>query len=187
MVIEACTGTSFHDYATRRLFADPAFSHIRQKVVEPNLGALYYGGPGPNWTGGVQFSDYTNWPGNGGFYASASQLTDWMYKLYERIPVRLDGSDDGNVAPLVSATGHDNLFGTTGYFTLGRSTIDGGPAGARFRYQHNGGTGGNGGSVNGNLAIIVSPGGTSYAALFVANGDLDADKAFNKAVDLFFH
>lgn len=190
MVIEACTDTTFDDYVTRRLFSDPRFSHIRRHVVEPNLGALYYTGTPSSWAGGVQFSDYTNWPGNGGVYVSALQFTDWMHVLYERLPVAGNGED----APLVSATGHSNLFGTRGLFSLGRSTIDDGPAAARVRFQHNGGVGGNGGSVSGNLAIIVPPGGSSYTALFVANGDLTdpdpsrngADAPFTAAIDALF-
>jgi hypothetical protein len=44
-----------------------------------------------------------------------------------------------------------------------------------------GGTGGNGGWVNGNLANFVPPDGAVYSALFVANGNLNADKAFTEA------
>ena len=178
MVIEACTETSFDHYVTQRLFADPRFSHIRRRVVEPNLGALYYQGSRPNWTGGVLFSDYSNWPGNGGFYATASELTDWMHALFAGLTLTGNGDD----APLITATGLSNLFGTRAFFSGGIATRDDGPAATRICFQHNGGTGGNGGSVNGNLAIFVPPDGAVYSALFVANGNLDADRAFTQAL-----
>ena len=177
-VIEACTDTTFDDYVTRRLFFDPRFSRIRRRVVDPALGALYYSGTAPNWTGGLPLCDYSNWPGNGGFYATANQLTDWLHTLYKRTPV---AGVSGN-APLISATGHSSLFGpTTGFFSLGIVNRDGPPDAAK-RYQHNGGTGVNGASVNGNLAIVVTPSGSVYSALFVANGNVGADPPFEAAV-----
>jgi CubicO group peptidase (beta-lactamase class C family) len=177
-VIEACTETSFNEYVTQRLFFDARFSRLRRRVTDPALGALYYGGTSPNWTGGLQFCDYSNWPGNGGFYATANQLTDWLHVLYVRAPVARIG---GGTAPLISAAGFSKLFDTTGYFSLG-IVNRAGPADAAKRYQHNGGTGWNGASVNGNMAIIVTPSQTVYTALFVANGNIGADPPFESAV-----
>jgi CubicO group peptidase (beta-lactamase class C family) len=180
MVIEACTETTFDDYVTRRLFFDRRFSHIRRHVVEPNLGPLYYDGTAPGWIGGILFSDYTAWPGNGGLYASANQLTDWMLALYARQTVAGVGDD----APLVSITGHQNLFGNNAYFSGGIPTRNDGPVAATIRFQHNGGAGRTGGGfVGGNLAIVVPPGGAVYTALFVANGNLNADTPFTAAIN----
>ena len=176
-VIEACTDTTFDDYVTRRLFFDDRFNRIRRRVVDPSQGALYYQGTAPNWTGGVLLSDYSNWPGNGGFYATANQLTDWLHALYTRAPV---AGVSGN-APLISAAGLSKLFDTTAFFCLGIANRLGPPDAAK-RYQHNGGTGPNGGSVAGNLAIIVTPSGSVYSALFVANGNVGADPPFEAAV-----
>src|SRR5216684_261530 len=176
-VIEACTDATFDDYVTRRLFFDDRFNRIRRRVVDPSQGALYYQGTAPNWTGGVLLSDYSNWPGNGGFYATANQLTDWLHALYTRAPV---AGVSGN-APLISAAGLSKLFDTTAFFCLGIANRLGPPDAAK-RYQHNGGTGPNGGSVAGNLAIIVTPSGSVYSSLFVANGNVGADPPFEAAV-----
>jgi CubicO group peptidase (beta-lactamase class C family) len=176
-IIEACTDTTFDDYVTRRLFADERFRHVRRRVVDRDRDAFYYSGSPPNWAGGVRFSDYSNWPGNGGFYATANQLTDWLHALYTGEVVA--GAIES--APLISVAGRSKLFDTTGYFSLGISNR-GGPAASSQRYQHNGGTGGNGGSVNGNVAIIVSPAGPVFTALFVANGSVGADPPWDAVV-----
>jgi CubicO group peptidase (beta-lactamase class C family) len=172
-VIEACTDATFNEYVMRRLFLDARFNRVSRRVVEARLGALYYGGTSPNWTGGVKFSDYSNWSGNGGFYATANQLTDWLHALYTRQSVaRVEGS-----APLISSTGISNLFGTTGYFCIRNVTRSDGPAASQKRYQENGGTGVGGGFMGGNLAIVETPTGAIHTVLFVANGNLGAPGA----------
>jgi CubicO group peptidase (beta-lactamase class C family) len=177
-VIEACTETTFDDYVTRRLFSDPRFNNIRRRVVDPNRAAFYYQGTSPNWTGGTRYPDYSNWSGNGGFYATANQLTDWMHALYTgESLVNASGS-----APLISPAGRTNLFSVTAYFSGGVATRTDGPPAANIRFQHNGSTSVGGGSVCGNLAIIDSPSHTIYTAFFAANGNLDADPPFRAAV-----
>lgn len=177
-VIDACSGVRFDDYLTQRLFLDPRFGRIRRRVVDPALGALYYIGTAPNWTGGIQYPDYGNWPGNGGLFATANQLTDWMHALYTRQPV----AQVLDARPLVSAAGLDRLFGMTGYFAGGVPSRPPPPAAAQTRYQHNGGTTVGGGSVNGNIAVVIGPSGSVYTALYVANGSLGADPPFEAAV-----
>ncbi len=177
-VIDTCTGVRFDDYLTQRLFLDARFGRIRRRVVEPAQGALYYTGTAPNWTGGVLLSDYGNWPGNGGLYATANQLTDWAHALYTRQPV----AQVLDARPLVSAAGLDRLFGMTGYFAGGVPSRPPPPAAAQTRYQHNGGTTVGGGSVNGNIAVVIGPSGSVYTALYVANGSLGADPPFEAAV-----
>ena len=176
-VIEACTETTFDDYVTRRLFSDPRFNCIRRHVVDPNRESFYYQGASPNWSGGVRFSDYRKWPGNGGFYATANQLTDWLHALYTRESVV---GVTGN-APLISSTGFASLFGGTAFFSLGIGTRVG-PAAAINRFQHNGGTSVGGGAANGNLAIIDSPSHTIYTMFFAANGVIGADPPFEAVV-----
>ncbi len=176
-VVEACTETTFDNYVTRRLFSDPRFNCIRRRVVDPNREAFYHRGTPPNWSGGVRLADYSNWPGNGGFYATANQLTDWLHALYTREVV----TGLAQNAPLISAAGFASLFGVNAFFSLGIGTRFG-PAAALNRFQHNGGTSVGGGDVNGNLAIIDSPSHTIYTAFFVANGTILADPPFEAAV-----
>lgn len=177
-VVDACTDMRFDDYLTQRLFLDPRFNRIRRRVVEPALGALYYQGTTPNWTGGAQYPDYSNWPGNGGLFATANQLTDWMHALYTREPV----AQVSGARPLLSTAGIDRLFGATGYFSGGIPSRPAPPVTAQRRYQHNGGTSVAGGDVNGNVAIVIGPSGSVYTALYVANGRLGADPPFEAAV-----
>lgn len=179
-VIDACTEIRFDDYLTQRLFLDRRFGRIRRRVVAPALGALYYRGTAPNWTGGVQHPDYGNWPGNGGLYATANQLTDWAHALFTRQPVAQVLGD----RPLVSVAGIDRLFGVTGYFSGGVPSQPAPPVAAQTRYQHNGGTSVAGGDVNGNLAVVIGPSGSVYTALYVVNGSFGADPPFEAAVDV---
>ena len=81
-------------------------------------------------------------------------------------------------APLISANGFNDLFGTVAFFSLGKTDRN---APATPRFQHNGGAGVNGGFVNGNVAIFESPGGDVYTAFYDANGNLPADDAFDAA------
>ena len=178
-LIESCTETGFDDYVTRRLFFDARFQRIRRRVVDTAADALYYSGTPANRIGGLRLSDYTAWPGDGGFYATANQLTEWLYVLHARRPV------DGVVrrAPLLSASAIADLFGSTGYFSLGIASRAG-PAAAAHRFQHNGGTTVNGGGMAGNVAVVLGPSGSVYTALFVANSSIPggADPPFEAAI-----
>ena len=171
-VIDVCTEVRFDDYLNQRLFLDPRFGRIRRHVVDPALGALYYKGTVPNWTGGVPYPDYGNWPGNGGLFASANQFTDWMHALYTRQPV----AQMLGPKPLVSATGITRLFGPARYFAGG--LVSAPPGAAQASHEHNGGTnvgGAAGGDVNGKLAVVIGPSGSVYTALYVANSNFPAD------------
>jgi hypothetical protein len=174
-IIETCTGTTFDDYVTNRLFSDERFNRIRRRVVDQGREAYYY--TVNQGEDGRRLGDYTNWPGNGGFYATANQLTDWLHALYTGEMLHGMNGD----APLISSAGLNVLFGMVGYFSLG-ITNRGGQMAASNRYQHNGSTCANG-CMNGNLAIVVAPSGVVFTALYVANGDVPADDGFNKVID----
>lgn len=175
-VVEACTETSFDDYLRGRLFHDPRFDCIRRRVVDTPTCALYYAGTGPAFANGVVFSDYTDWTGDGGLYVTGRQFTDWLHALFAGEPLAQRGRP---AAPLVSAEGHEALFGASQFFC--------GDTAQRFtkltpttrRYQHNGGVG----RLNGNIAIIVAKGGTIYTGFYAANSDLAADDPWNAVVD----
>ncbi len=172
-VIETIAGEPFDVYLNRRLFFDPRFDRIRRRVTHPEDGARYYSG----MTGGVLYPDYSAWPGNGGHYASSSQLTDWLNVLYSRAAV---ASVTGGTAPLISADAHERLFTVAGYFST--ANIETPVAGTRG-YPKNGGTAILGGDVNGKMGIYVSASGAVYTVAFLANGSVDAEKPFNATVN----
>jgi CubicO group peptidase (beta-lactamase class C family) len=183
-IIEICTGMNLDDYQNARLLADPRFANIRRHVVDPAAACLYYGGPGPAFTGGVTFPDFSQWGGAGGFYGPASQLTDWLYALAARQPV----SGLNGVAPLVSAAGIDALFKGGMFFSGGGARPI--PGGKSVGYEKNGGTGlsdpatGKGGAANGKFGVYFGPGSAIYTVFFGANADHPADRPYDDAVFL---
>jgi Beta-lactamase len=172
-IIEECTG-GYDDYVYDRLFHDSRFHDLRRYVVDPNRQALYYTGNAPQFKGGIPFPDYRGFTAAGGFYFSATQITDWLHALYTRQAV----SGVMGAAPLLSQTGQETLFGGKGYFSAGAdpSTFGGGWS----SFVHNGGTTFGGGSANGELGIFVGQrDDTILTAFMCTNGSINATPPFN--------
>ena len=173
-VIEACTEMAYDEFVERRLFLDPRFDRIRRRVVAPGSSATYYQGAPPLWSTGNPLPDYTGFSAAGGWYATASQMSDWLDVLFRGTAV----AGVMGAAPLI--TGNlARLFGITGYFSGGSiPTL----APGIVTYQHNGGTGVGHGSVNGKMAVIDGPSGAIHTAFFAGNGDFDAEPPFNTLI-----
>ena len=176
-LIEAVTELKYVDWVRYRVLNDTRFSMIGRRP-EPNmLAAKYYGEDFEN-TPGVSFSDYTNWSGNGGWYVTAAQFTDWMHVLYSGAPYGHAGR------PIVSDLNRGWLFEPGQAFTGGavRSLID--AAGRHYQgYEHNGGAGVNGGSVSGKMSVIVpNRDGHVYTAFLLANGPVIAESLFDPMI-----
>ncbi len=112
-VIAHCTAMRYQDYAVQRVLSDPRFSTMR-----PNAGSApvtnYYGAA-PAFLPGTLAADYTQKCGGaGGFSASASQYTDWIYALYSCDPTVQGWNGPG---PILSSAGSATIFakGATSY------------------------------------------------------------------------
>jgi CubicO group peptidase (beta-lactamase class C family) len=174
-VVEACTETPYDDYVEKRLLFDDRFDRIRRRVVSQNS-AYYYQGTRPFWTIGNPLPDYRGFSAAGGFYTTASQMTDWLHALF----TRQDVNQVLGAAPLVTTSGFTLLFGAANKVFSGGNMPT---VGTNITsYPHNGGTGVGTGSINGKMAIFRDPGGDIHTAFLAGNGSFDAEPPFNETI-----
>ena len=180
-VVEACAEQAYDSYVEQRLLQDDRFSRIRRHVVNPaaSASAWYYRGQPPLWSLGIPFPDYSGYSAAGGFYATAAQMTDWLHALFTGQAV----AQPGGARAMVSPAGVTALFGSVsaaGFFRGG--TPDTNLPRGVVGYRKDGGTGlGNdvhGGSMNGEMSVLVGPAGAVHTAFFVGNGNFDASPPF---------
>jgi hypothetical protein len=171
-VITACTGMVYNDWALARLFYDTRFNQIRRKPLDLTTAARYYSTPALDSTGklpnDVQYEgwlgDYTAWTADGGWYATARQITDWMFALYSSQPV----AQPNGVRPLLSASSVASLFSTADKFFCG-GTYDALDAGQVNSFRHNGELGWCNVGSNGKLSVLIGPNGEVHTAFLNVN------------------
>jgi CubicO group peptidase (beta-lactamase class C family) len=175
-LIEAMTELKYVDWVRYRVLNDTRFSLLGRRGEPDMLAAKYYGADFAG-SAGVFHSDYTNWSGNGGWYATAAQITDWMHVLYTGAPYGHAG------APIVSANARSWLFGGEA-FGPQRPVTD--ASGRTYTcYEHNGGATVGGGATNGCMGIIApnDAGKPVYTAFLLANGAIDGTSLYVQMVD----
>lgn len=172
-VLAACTGMDYTTWMRQRIFFDNRFSHIqRMGSADPATAVLYYPAPTTDSSGrphelgpGQKMPDYTAWTGDGGWYGSARQVTDWAFALYTRQAV----AQPNGLQPLLSQASVDALFSVDHAFSGGDQTSFPGIGGTTvLGYLKNGGLDKFGGS-HCVVGVLVGPGSGIHVAFINTN------------------
>lgn len=179
-VIQAATGVHYRDWIRQRLLNDPALTTLDRKPSDPSLAAHYYTVRSENrFTAGVPHPDYTDFGAAGGWYCSARQMCDWLYRLCSGKPVGGRVLLKNAVPLLKGITVGGNSFGPL----LGGNGSPY-PLGRLRGSDKDGGTSVGGGGTNGRMVVLKGYGEEYVCAFCLFNCDGPADGLLDEGLVL---